>query len=228
MGIIYIYRHRRNDTNQIFYVGIGIKNRPYDKNGRNTYWNHVVKKHGYSVEIIAEVDTWELACELEQFLIQEYGRRDLGLGNLVNLTDGGEGGLGRICTEETKLKMSLVKKGKPSPNKGKKMSEEQKVKISEAMKGDLNPFYNKNHTEETKKKMSESKKGHKLSEETKTKIAEATKGEKHYRAKKVICTITGFIWDSIKECANDNNINYSTLRDSLNGRLKNKTNFKYL
>lgn len=39
-------------------------------------------------------------------------------------------------SEETKRKMSEFRKGKPSPNKGKRMSEEQKRKMSEARKAD--------------------------------------------------------------------------------------------
>lgn len=182
MGIIYIYRHRRNDTNQIFYVGIGIKNRPYDKNGRNTYWNHVVKKHGYSVEIIAEVDTWELACELECLLIEEYGRRDLGTGTLVNMTDGGEGSLGRICTEETKAKLSSIFRNRP-------ISEEHRQSIIESkkfldMSGEKNPMWGKHHTDEAKKKISESNigrtpwnKGIPLTEEHRQKVSDSLKGD---------------------------------------------------
>lgn len=172
---IKVYRHRRLDTNEIFYVGIGkSEKRAYSKRSRNSLWHNIVNKTDYSVEIVAELDSWELACELEQLLIQEYGRRDLGLGSLVNMTDGGEGSLnmesprkGVTLSEETKRKISEAKKGKPSPNKGR-----------------LSP-----------------------------------------NRKKVICTITGFIWDSIKECANDNNIKYSTLNGKLNGRNKNNTNF---
>jgi hypothetical protein len=28
---ILVYRHRRNDTNEVFYIGIGKKRRPFDK-----------------------------------------------------------------------------------------------------------------------------------------------------------------------------------------------------
>lgn len=198
-----VYRHRRLDTNEIFYVGIGkSEKRAYSKRYRNPHWHNVVNKYDYSVEIIAEVDTWELACELEQFLIQEYGRRDLGTGSLVNMTDGGDGSLNR-----------------ESPRKGVTLSEETKRKMSEAKKGHK-------HSEETKLKISESSKGKKLSEEHKANMSKAKKGRLAPNRKKVICTITGFIWDSIKECANDNNINYYTLIRRLNGSNKNNTNFK--
>jgi hypothetical protein len=36
----------------------------------------------------------------EKEFIQLYGRKDLGLGELVNMTDGGDGTIGRILSEE--------------------------------------------------------------------------------------------------------------------------------
>ena len=110
---VLVYRHRRLDNNQIFYIGIAVvKERPYSKNGRNKFWNNVVSKTNFEVEIIAELENWEEACELEQFLIELYGRKDLGTGNLVNLTNGGDGTNFKIISQETKIKMSLTKKGK--------------------------------------------------------------------------------------------------------------------
>jgi hypothetical protein len=84
-----VYRHRRLDTNEIFYVGIGKKeSRAYQKRSRNQFWKNIIDKTNYEVEIIARDLSYNDACELEILLIREYGRRDLGLGNLVNLTDG--------------------------------------------------------------------------------------------------------------------------------------------
>lgn len=133
---MFIYQHRRLDTNEIFYIGIGkTKQRAYNKYHRSELWKRVTNKVGYNVEIIAEADTLEEACQIEQYLIKYYGRRDLGLGNLINMTDGGEGFFNGTHSIKSKLKMSLSKKGKTSPNKGKKMSEEQKIKISKTNKG---------------------------------------------------------------------------------------------
>ena len=110
---ILVYRHRRNDTNEIFYIGIAKKaTRPYSKCDRNKHWKHIVNKYGYQIEIIQEVETWEDACELEMFLISEYGRKDLGLGNLVNMTDGGDGTLNHIITDECRQKIRESKLGK--------------------------------------------------------------------------------------------------------------------
>ena len=65
-----VYRHRRLDTNEIFYVGIGKKEaRAYIKKGRNNLWNKIVQKTNYNIEILQKDISIEEACELEEFLI---------------------------------------------------------------------------------------------------------------------------------------------------------------
>ena len=86
-----VYIHRKADDNTIFYVGMGNKSRVKDKTNRNNYWNNVVRKHGYYTEVVSKNLSVEDAYELEMFLISELGRKDLKKGNLVNLTDGGDG-----------------------------------------------------------------------------------------------------------------------------------------
>ena len=95
-----VYRHRRLDTFEVFYIGIGkTEKRAYSKKNRNKWWKNIILKTEYSVEIIIEDISWKEAQEVEVLLISEYGRRDLGLGNLVNLTNGGEGtqGMSEVC-----------------------------------------------------------------------------------------------------------------------------------
>lgn len=92
-------------------------------------------------------------------------------------------------SDETKLKQSRLKMGKPSSRKGckispaqrealmkanlgKKLSLEHKCKIGERTKGEKNPFFGKKHSEETKKKMREFRLGRKASSEHKLKISE--------------------------------------------------------
>lgn len=97
-----LYRHIRIDKNEPFYIGIGDKeNRAYSQRSRNKFWKNIAKQ-GYEVEILFEDLTWEQACEKEKEFITLYGRRDLKAGTLVNLTDGGEGALGRPMTERLK------------------------------------------------------------------------------------------------------------------------------
>ena len=110
----YVYTHTRLDTNEVFYVGIGIQDnykRASFRYSRTKHWNNIVKKCGWKVDIVFDNLTWEDACIKEKELILKYGRIDLGKGTLVNLTDGGEGPLNRKVKEETKRKISQARKG---------------------------------------------------------------------------------------------------------------------
>ena len=160
-----VYEHIRNDTNEVFYVGIGkTPKRAFSKKSRNPLWKNIVNKTDYTVEIIHNDVSWDEACELEKHLIFLFGRKNLGLGNLVNMTDGGEGTIGRTLSENTRKKISARNKGKTSHNKGKTLSDEHKRKIGIANKGKIMSDEQKQnlseintgktHTEETRKKLS--------------------------------------------------------------------------
>lgn len=102
-----VYRHRRLDTNEVFYIGIGKSTkRAYTKDSRNAHWHNVVNKCGYEVDIIIEGISEEKAKELEKSLIFLYGRKDLNLGELVNKTSGGDGILEYSHTDEARRKIS--------------------------------------------------------------------------------------------------------------------------
>ena len=110
----YLYRHVRLDTNEVFYVGIGTKRkhvkyfksykyeyyRAYRISLKKSFWNNIVNKTKYEIEILLESDDYDFIKQKEIEFIKLYGRRNLGLGPLVNLTDGGEGTSGYIMTEE--------------------------------------------------------------------------------------------------------------------------------
>jgi len=145
-----VYQHIRKDTNEVFYIGIGKTiARSKSKVGRNNYWYHIVDKVSYEIEIIHNNISWEEACELEKFYIKKYGRKDLGLGLLVNMTDGGEGVVNKIVTDETRKKLSKLRIGKPAPNKGVPQTLEHREKTSKTRiergvaKGEKNPMYGK-------------------------------------------------------------------------------------
>ena len=127
MNNILVYRHRTLDTHEVFYIGIGSLKRSKSRH-RSIFWKNVVDKHNYYVEILRHNLSWEEACELEQLLIKEYGRRDLRTGCLVNMTDGGEGSPGKKIAIKTREKMS-------KSHKGKKLTKEHKINLSIAKKG---------------------------------------------------------------------------------------------
>jgi len=176
-----VYRHIRLDKNEPFYIGIGkTEKRAYSNKNRNKYWSHITQNIEYEVEILFDDLTWEKACEKEIELIKLYGRKDLAVGSLVNMTDGGEGqlglihseetrkkigiphignkwNLGKTASDETKKKMSISRIGNKS-NTGRKLPIEHRLKISEGLKGNQNILGNKfwlgrTHSEESKEKM---------------------------------------------------------------------------
>jgi hypothetical protein len=53
------------------------------------------------------------------------------------------------------------------------------------------------------------------------------KGEKHHNSKKVICTLTNKIYNSLTECCEENNLNPKYMSRWLNGSRNNKTTYKY-
>jgi hypothetical protein len=110
-----LYRHIRLDKNEVFYIGISSnKKRPFSRFSRNKYWNNIIKITDWKVEIVIDNLSRKEIEEKEIEFIKLYGRKDLGLGTLCNLTDGGTGGLGLKHTEIVKNKM----KGRKSYNKG--------------------------------------------------------------------------------------------------------------
>lgn len=167
MNDYYIYRHRRLDNNQIFYVGLGSSpnyKRAYIKHDRSKWWKNIVAKVDYEVEIVMSNLFKEEACELEEFLILLYGRSDLGEGELVNLTNGGESNSGAIQSEEHKKWRSEKMRGENNHMYGKT--------------GELHHNFGKPRPLEVKNKISQSNIGKICSEETKQKLSNIFKGRK--------------------------------------------------
>ena len=66
MGNWYVYRHIRLDKNEPFYIGIGkTEKRAYEKIKRNQFWQNVIAKTDYDVEILFDNLSWEDAGEKE-------------------------------------------------------------------------------------------------------------------------------------------------------------------
>jgi hypothetical protein len=153
----YIYAYLRDDGT-FYYIGKGKGNRAYVKHPRKNGSN-ILPKDNTRIKILHENLSEDEAIHLEKQLISEHGRKDLGKGRLINLTDGGEGLSGYVRSQETIDKQSEKLRGKKRPldivdkiakaNTGKKRSEETKRKLSEAHIG-------KKDSEETKIKKSKS------------------------------------------------------------------------
>lgn len=140
----YTYFHTRNDTNAVFYIGKGCGYRAHVTRRNNPHWNHIVAKHGHTVHIAARWPTNDEANEHEKFLISCF--RSMGC-SLVNITDGGEGTLGRKQTEDAKRRISIA-------NTGRKMSPEWIAKIRASVTGRV-------FSDEHRKRLSDSTKGRK-------------------------------------------------------------------
>jgi hypothetical protein len=124
----YVYEHWRPDQNKCFYVGKGYGSRGYCMAGRN--WRHarvqnILASLGMRVEVrrVIEGLTGEEAIQREIERIAFYGRR-----NLVNMTLGGEGPLGRKASARQKRLVSEAMKGIPK-------TPEVRAKISASLTG---------------------------------------------------------------------------------------------
>ena len=109
MKKIYVYIHKSVKEGKVYYVGIGTKRRAYSKAHRNRAWHFHYDKYGLAVEIINEL-TREDAIEVEKELIHAFGKKNTGA-QLVNITDGGDGGF-------TGHNAGQFQKGVTSWNKG--------------------------------------------------------------------------------------------------------------
>ena len=122
-GKYYVYGHYTQDTGVLFYIGVGTilsksdkekskYSRAYHFRNRNKFWNSVVKKHGIEIKILSSWDTKEESLKEESKLVEQYGRRCMNQGILVNISSGGEvGPIGStfIMSEEQKKKLSEIK-----------------------------------------------------------------------------------------------------------------------
>jgi hypothetical protein len=177
-----VYFHRRKDNNEVFYVGIGSKYRTKSSKNRNQYWHNIVNKVGYDIDIIHTDLSWEEACQLEKKYIKQFGRKDLGLGNLVNMTDGGEGAKGHIPSKEVietrRKKMTGVKQSKETNIKKSQSLKDFWADVeNNKMMSNAIKLAHKNNPE-IAKKISESNKGKIFSDETRKKMSISAKNKK--------------------------------------------------
>ena len=67
----YVYQHRFKDTQEIFYIGKGCKNRAYSKY-RGKKWKEVTYGKQYVIEIVRDSLTEDEAFQLEKDLIDKF------------------------------------------------------------------------------------------------------------------------------------------------------------
>lgn len=195
---VYVLRDPRYDGRP-FYVGKGKGNRaqshflPSDsKYSPNRLKSAVILKIREAglepiLDMLAKDMTDEDAISMERSLIKAYGRRDLGLGLLTNMTDGGEGVANRAYNSETARKITVALTGKPLSLEHRaalRRGAIQRVRnpCSEATKQKIrSKALGRKHSAEARLKMSQSqtKRTRKsLSVETKRKIGLAHAGRK--------------------------------------------------
>ena len=208
----YVYSHNRKNDDKIFYIGIGKTKRfkrSREKYGRSNMWKKTVKKYGYSINILHTELTLVEANQIEKYLVAYYGRRNLGLGYLTNLTDGGDGVQGYIPTEAQRLKMSLSNT-KPT---AKEVINIETLQVWTSAK-ECSKEHNFNY-----KYLQSRLSGEKINNTPfRYKGEENIEIRKHSVFKEVICLETGRRWKNVRECAKDLNLNYGFLVNKLNSK----------
>ena len=149
----YTYAYLREDRTP-YYIGKGQTRRLYQKGGKPCG----VPKDKSRIIKLKQNLTEEEAFKHEIYMIAIFGRKDLGTGILYNKTDGGDGASGSIHTEETKRKLSEMRKGKVPPNKGIPHTDETKRKISVANAGKVSYWKDKTLPKDVIEKMKLTKK----------------------------------------------------------------------
>lgn len=113
----------------------GVKLKKPNRHKLNTILQILDQGYDVPVEIGLKCQSEKDAFDEEIRLIAYYGRRDLGTGILTNMSPGGEGNV--EWSKESRQKLSVSKKGIPSPLKGRKVgsySTERKQSQKEKMK----------------------------------------------------------------------------------------------
>lgn len=205
-----VYKHIRLDTNEVFYVGIGkTKRRAFSKLHRNRHWRAVVAKTEYSVFVVSENISWEEACEQEKLLIREYGRCDLRLGSLTNMTDGGEGAFNPGDEVRHKIRAARIGRGYNKGVKRLDLSNRNRSRKGQAS-------WNKGIKNPTKSENQRGIKNH----------MHGRIGSENPRSKG--CVVDGVVYDAATTASKTLNINYYTLTKRLTSLSKKYSSWYYL
>ncbi|MCK5017278.1 MAG: GIY-YIG nuclease family protein [Candidatus Peribacteraceae bacterium] len=154
MYIVYLIKNLVNNALYIGYTSKTLEERwkkhCWDSINRKTILALSIKKHGSEKFTIGVIETFDNEFnakqkEIEMISLFETNRSRYHCSTGLNLTDGGEGTIGYVFTEEHKMNISKALTGL-------KRSEETKKRISEGAMGNIAGSF---QTEETKKKKSE-------------------------------------------------------------------------
>ena len=136
----YVYAYLRKSDLTPYYIGKGKGPRAWAKQ------HNVIVPEDYNRIVIVESNLSDIgALAIERRLIEWYGRKDLGIGTLRNMSAGGDGAEGRIQTEQTRKLIGEANKRRvwteESKNKlrlhnqNKKQTPEANLKRSQTLKG---------------------------------------------------------------------------------------------
>lgn len=179
MGIIY---KAENLTNGKVYIGktvyyLNYRKSQHESDAKRKASSHFHKsllKYGFDNfewSVLTECDDRNKLNYIEKLYIAVYKKTNI----LYNLTNGGDGRDGSKASEETRKKMSEMRKGEKNANYG-----NHPIPWNKGLKGaQVGHMKGKHHSEETKKKISENHarawKGRTHSEESKIKMSESRK-----------------------------------------------------
>lgn len=235
-----IYGLRDENSNEIRYIGkssYGLSRprshwRYYKDDGYPVHlWVSDILKQGRIPEIIILNEFWELEHEpideknrilneSEVFLIAEY--RLLGH-RLLNMTDGGDGQLGRSGNKHP----LFGRRGRLSHRFGKKHTDESRKRMSESLSGENHPMYGKSPSFITRKKIGDANRGEnngmfgKKPKNAGTHLSEEKKENLRKKCGKMVqCINDGRIFYSQVEAAEFYKIDRSTVGQLCRDRIK--------
>lgn len=176
------------------------------RKGRSGALQSAIRKYGsFEMLTLMVASDWSYLCEIERRAIVAFGTRaPLG----YNMTDGGEGVVGVVRTEEQRRRASESRKGKPGVSRpGWKHTEDAKAKIAAAGIG-------RKFSPESRAKIGVTKIGNKYgavpcSDEKRAKISSAQKGRplspEHRR--NLLGKNKGKPWSAARRAAQENRAN---------------------
>lgn len=147
-----------------YYIGKG-----YGQRAFTSKYHNVHRPTDISRIVVLSRNSEHEAFATEKELIRNWGRLDNGTGCLRNLTDGGEGTVGALRSEQWIAKLVARQNGK-------RFSEQRRKNISRACMGRESPRKGITLSLETRQKLSQALRGKPLSDSQRQRISEGMRG----------------------------------------------------